>query len=172
MVCNVFFLVRSQFHFSFFSWRVRGSEPLTANRIFQRKPHASTEAGLRGCRAVALLSVMAKGYLSVVVQMLRDSKEPTGWRRPHVGGERGVNCEHLQVLVTKTLQMRRDGRHTERKSGCTEYTSTKQRTWRAWTLRLPWMWLHREYWGETGVHGGVVAALLGEMKDLTPVSRH
>ena len=35
------------------------------------------------------------------MDLLRGDKEPTGWRSLHVGG---VNCEHMQALLTNYLQ--------------------------------------------------------------------
>ena len=46
---------------------------------------------------------MAKWYCSVVIGMLMEG-DPREWGELHVVAERGVNCEHMQVLVTNILQ--------------------------------------------------------------------
>ena len=67
-------------------------------------PHKSqtpgVKKGLRGFRAIALLSVLSKWNTTVLVDLLHEEKEPVEWRRLHVGDEREVNCEHVQALVT------------------------------------------------------------------------
>ena len=68
--------------------------------VFLTKP----EKGLRRFRAIALLSVFSKWYATVLVDMLHEEKEPSEWKRLHVGAERGVNCEHMQALVTNIFQ--------------------------------------------------------------------
>ena len=55
--------------------------------------------GIRGSLAIAVMSVMAMWYSSVVVWMLNDTEAAEGCGRLHVGAHRGVFCEHLQVLV-------------------------------------------------------------------------
>ena len=47
---------------------------------------------------------LSKWYATVLVDMLHDEKEPFEWKRLHVGAERGVNCEHMQALVTNKFQ--------------------------------------------------------------------
>ena len=60
--------------------------------VFLQKPHAKLEKGLREFRAIALLSVFSKWYTTVLEDMLHDEKEPSEWKRLHVGAE---NCEHM-----------------------------------------------------------------------------
>ena len=73
-----------------FEGECRATEAWTILRlVFLKKPDAKLEKGLRGFRAIALLSVQ---------------KKPVEWRRLHVGAERGVNCEHMQALVTNIFQ--------------------------------------------------------------------
>ena len=72
--------------------------------VFLKKPNAKLEKGLRVFRAIALLSVFSKWYTTVVVDMLHDENEPSEWKLLHVGAERGVTCEHMQVLVTNIFQ--------------------------------------------------------------------
>ena len=57
-----------------------------------KKPDAQLEKGPRGFRAIALLSVFSKWYTTVRVDVL------------HVGAQRGVNCEHMQAVVTSIFQ--------------------------------------------------------------------
>ena len=68
--------------------------------VFLKKPDAKLEKGLRGFRAIALLSVLSEWYTTVVVNLLHEEKEPVESSKLHVGAERGVNCEHMQALVT------------------------------------------------------------------------
>ena len=60
-----------------------------------KKADAKLEKGLRGFRAIALLRVFSKSYTTVLVDLLREKKEPVEWKKLHVGAERGVNCEHM-----------------------------------------------------------------------------
>ena len=40
---------------------------------------------------------VSKWYMTVLVDLLHEEKEPIEWRGLHVGAERGVNCEHMQT---------------------------------------------------------------------------
>ena len=71
-----------------------------------KKPDAKLGKGFRGFRAIALLSVFSKWYTTVLVDMLHSGKEPSEWKRLHVGAERRINCEHMQALVTNMFQRR------------------------------------------------------------------
>ena len=66
--------------------------------VFLKKPDAKLEKGLRGFRAIALLSVFSKWYTTVLVDTLHEEKELIEWMSLHVGAERGVNCENMQVF--------------------------------------------------------------------------
>ena len=55
-------------------------------------------------RAIEHFGVFSKWYTTVLVDMLREEKEPIEWKGLHVGAERGVNCEHMQALVTNIFQ--------------------------------------------------------------------
>ena len=46
--------------------------------------------------------MFSKRYTTVLVDMLHD--EQSEWKRLHVGAERGVNCEHMQALLTNIFQ--------------------------------------------------------------------
>ena len=72
--------------------------------MFLKKPDANLEKGLRGFRAIALLSVSSEWYTTVLVDLLHEEQEPVEWRKLHVGAESGVNCEHMQALVTNIFQ--------------------------------------------------------------------
>ena len=72
--------------------------------VFLKKPDTKLEIGLRGFRAIELLSVFSKWNTTVPVDLLHEEKEPVEWRRLHVGAERGVNCEHMQALVTNIFK--------------------------------------------------------------------
>ena len=73
------------------AWKIR-------RLVFLKKPDAKTDKGLRGFRAITLLSVFSKLYATVLVDLLHEEKELVEWRMLHVGAERGVNCEHMQAL--------------------------------------------------------------------------
>ena len=109
--------------------------------VFLKKPDARLEKGLRGFGAIALLSVFSKCYTTVLVDLLHEEKEPIEWMSLHVGAERGVNCEHMQRLLTNLLQ-----KHGERQEN--RRSSTIRCTWQAWMCRrrLTWpsrRWCHR-----------------------------
>ena len=58
--------------------------------VFLKKPNAKFEKELRGCRAIALLSVFSKWYATVLVDLLLEEKEPIEWKNLRVGSrERG-----------------------------------------------------------------------------------
>ena len=104
----------------------RAPEPWTILRlVFLKKPDAQLEKGLRGFRAIALMSVFPKRYVTVLVDLLHQEKEKVEWRRLHVGAERGVNCEHM---------LRRTIRH-RLKQGDT-WVGYRKRTARS--LRISW----------------------------------
>ena len=111
-----------------FKGECRAPEAWTSLRsVFLKKP-AMLEKGLRGFRAIALLSVFSKWYKTVLVDLLH---EPIEWWSLHMGAERGVNCgahagpadEH----PTETL-----GRSTDR-FATRGFTDTRRPSWRAWT---------------------------------------
>ena len=62
--------------------------------VFLKKPHAKLEQGIRGFRAVALLSVLAKWYAAFLVGLLHKEPEPMDCKELHAGDERGIDCEH------------------------------------------------------------------------------
>ena len=64
---------------------------------------ADNSPPLRGFRAIALLSVFFKWYTTVLMDRQHEEKEPFEWRNLHVQAERGVNCEHMQALLTNIL---------------------------------------------------------------------
>ena len=58
--------------------------------LIKKKLGAKLEKGLRGFRAIALLSVFSKWYATVLVDMLHEQKKPSEWRRctlEHKGSE-------------------------------------------------------------------------------------
>ena len=97
-------------------------------RLFLKKPDAQLEKGLRGFRAIALLSVFSKWYTTVRVDLLREEKEPIEWRSLHVGAERGVNCEHVQASVVTSIFQRhwkwQEDRRTDLQPGFYRYNTT------------------------------------------------
>ena len=72
--------------------------------VFLKKPDAKLEKDIRGFRAIALMSVWAKWYCAVLVEMLHEEEEPSEWKLLNVGAERGVYCKHMQALLTNVLQ--------------------------------------------------------------------
>ena len=50
------------------------------------------------------MSGFSKWSTSVLVDMLHDEKEPSEWKRLHVGAERRENCEHMQASVMNMFQ--------------------------------------------------------------------
>ena len=69
-----------------------------------KKPDAKLENRIRGLRAIALSSVFSEWYATVLVDMLHEEKEPSDWKRLHIGAERGVNCEHMQAFVSNIFK--------------------------------------------------------------------
>ena len=77
--------------------------------VFLRKPNTKLEKGIRGFRAIALLSMFSKWYTTVLVELLHEEKEPIEWRNLHVGAVRahaGVTYEH----TAETLEWQEDRR--------------------------------------------------------------
>ena len=65
--------------------------------------YAKLGKGLRGFRAIALPNVFSKWYSTVLVDLLHEEKGAIEWMSLHVGAETGVNCEHMQALVTNIV---------------------------------------------------------------------
>ena len=114
--------------------------------------------------------MFSKWYTTVSVDMLHDEKEPSEWKRLHVGAERGVNCEHMQVLVTNILQRHwewQEDRRVDLQPGRFRYNtafvaSLDVKT--AFDVARPVV--VSEILALTGVHGHLTAALLAEMQDV------
>ena len=138
--------------------------------VFLKKPDVQLEKGLRGFRAIALLSVFSKWYTTVLVDMLHDEKEPSEWKRLHVGAERGVNCEHMQALGTNILQRHwewQEDRRVDPQPGRFRYhtaftASLDVKT--AFDVARPAV--VSKILTLTGVHGHLTAALLAEMQNV------
>ena len=127
--------------------------------VFLQKPDVSLEKGLRGFRAIALLSVFSKWHTMVLVDMLHD--EPSVFRKPHVGAERGVNCEHMHTW--KWQEDRRVDLQLGRLRCNTAFmASLNVKT--AFDVANPS--LATKILTLTGFHGHLTAALLAEMKDV------
>ena len=62
-----------------------------------------------------LYCVFSKWYTTVLVDLLHEEKEPIEWMSLHVGAERGVNCEHMQGLLTNLLQKHWEWQENRRK---------------------------------------------------------
>ena len=82
----------------------------------------------RGIRTIALLSVFSKWFTTVRVDLLQVGKEPIeGWK--------GVNCKHVQALLTKILQRRWSGRQTAGPIWNRDSPDTRRPSWQAWTKK-------------------------------------
>ena len=130
---------------------------------------AKLEKGLRGFRQIALLSVFSK-YTTILVDLLHEEKQPTEWRSLQVGADRGVNCEHMQALLTNMLQRLCEWQEdlwTDLEPAFCKYdaaflASLDVRT--AFDAIKPSV--VSRILALTGVHGHVSAALLAEMQDV------
>ena len=138
--------------------------------VFLKKPDARLEKGLRGFRAIALLSVFSKWYTTVLVDLLREEKEPIECMSLHVGAERGVNCEHMQALLTNLQQ-----KHWK-------WQENRRKDWGPGKFRYKTMYMASldvktafdvarpsvvsKILSIIGTHGHVVAALLAEMHNV------
>ena len=71
--------------------------------VFLKKPDATLEKGLRGFRAIALMSVRFLRNRAVLVGLSNDVKELVEWEGLHVGAEREVNCGHMLASLTNIL---------------------------------------------------------------------
>ena len=94
--------------------------------VYFKKPGAKLEKGQRGFRAIALLGVFSKWFTTVLVDMLHENKEPSEWKRLHVGAERRVKCEHTQGLVTNIFQRHwewQEDRRTDLQAGLYRYNT-------------------------------------------------
>ena len=102
--------------------------------------------------------------------MLHEEKEPVEWLNLHVGAERGVNCEHMQVLLTNLLQKHGEWLQDRR-------LDWEPRKYRYNTLYIASLDVKTAFdvarpavvskiLTLIGTHGHVVAAILAEMQDL------
>ena len=48
--------------------------------------------------------MFSKWCITVLVDLVHEEKEPIEWLSRHVGAERGVNCEHMQGLLTPNAE--------------------------------------------------------------------
>ena len=119
-----------------FRGECRAPEAWTVLRLVfhKKKPDAKLEKGLRGFRAITLLSVFSKWYATVLVDMLHEEKEPIDWWNLHVGAEREVHCEHTQALVTNIFQRHgewQEDRRVDLQPG--RFRHNTAFVWQAWT---------------------------------------
>ena len=47
--------------------------------VFLRKPDAKLETGMKRFRPIALISVLAKWFAAVVVNLLQEGQDPVQW---------------------------------------------------------------------------------------------
>ena len=138
--------------------------------VFLKKPDAKLEKGTRGFRAIPLSSVFSKWYTAVLVDLLHEEQEPLEWMELHLGAERGVNCEYMQVLSTDLLQ-----KHWE-------WQANRRKDWEPGQFKYKTMYMASldvktafdvarpsvvsKILSLIGTHGHVVAALLAEMQNV------
>ena len=133
-------------------------------------PDAKLEKGLRGFRAIALLSVFFEWYTTVLADLLHEEKEPVEWRRLYVGAEKGVNCEHMQALLTNTSQRHwewQEDRRTNLQPGMYRYNAAFMASLdvkTAFDVAMPSV--VSKILTLTGVPGHLTAAPLAEMQDV------
>ena len=121
---------------------------------------ARLENGLRGFRAIVLQSVLSKWFRAILVGLLHQEKESIEWRNLHVGAGRGVNCEHMQALLTYILQQHWEWQEDRRTNLEPGFFRCKT----AFAASLCPQW-HRRFFLDRLM--GMVVALLAEMKDVT-----
>ena len=111
-------IARHQTHGNFNAW---SSHRQTRCQFRKKEP--------RGIRTIALLSVFSKWFTTVRVDLLHVGKEPIeGWK--------GVNCKHVQALLTKILQRRWSGRQTAAGPIWNrDSPDTRRPSWQAWTKK-------------------------------------
>ena len=137
--------------------------------VFHRKPDASLEKR-------ATWNPYDR-TVECVLQMVHDGsggpascREGADWRSLHVGGWKGVNCEHVQALLTKILPRRWSGRQTIGPIWNRDSPDTRRPSWQAWTKKTAFdvakPSVVSKILSVTGVHGHVAAALLAEMQDV------
>ena len=132
-----------------------------------RSQTPSWKKGLRGFRAIALLSVFSEWFTTVLVDLLHEEKEPVEWKRLHVGAERGVSCEHMQALVTNSFKRHwewQEDRRTDLQPGGYRYNTAFMASFdvkTAFDVAKPSV--VSKILTLTGVKGHLTAALLAEM---------
>ena len=72
--------------------------------VFLKTLDAKQGKGIRGFRAIALMSVLAKWCAALVVGLQHEELEPIESKQLHVEAERGINCEHMQAVLTNIPQ--------------------------------------------------------------------
>ena len=80
------------------------------------------------------MSVLAKWHAAVVVGLLHEELEPAEWKELHVGAKGGINCEHVQALLTNIFAAALgSGRKIVGMHGCQGSSGMRLRLWQAWT---------------------------------------
>ena len=117
----------------------------------------------------SLLSVFSKWYTIVLVDLLHEEKDPNEWSL-HVAAERGVNCEHMQALVTDIFQPHwewQEDRRTDLQPGFYRYNTAFVASLDVKTASdVAKPSVVSKLLTLTGVHGHLAAALLAEMQDV------
>ena len=75
--------------------------------VLSRKPDAKPKKAIRSYRATALTSAFSKWYASCKILCLEQERKPENWKTLHVGGLKGISCQHLQVIATNLPGCRR-----------------------------------------------------------------
>ena len=104
------------------------------------------------------------------MDLLHEEKEPIEWMSLHVGAERGVNCEHMQGLLTNLLQKHWEWQENRRKD--LEPGKFKYKTMYFARLDVKTAFhvakpsVLSKILSLIDTHSHVVAALLAEMQDV------
>ena len=154
-----------------FKGECRAPEAWTILRlVFLMKLDAKLEQGLRGFRAIAVLSAFSEWYTTVLVELLHEEKESVEWKSLSVGAERGVNCEHMQALVTNVFQRHlewQEDRRTDLQPGMYRHNTAFMASVDVKTaFDVATSSVVSKILTLTGVHGHLTAASLAEMQDV------
>ena len=111
--------------------------------------------------------MFSKWYTTVLVDMLHDETEPSEWKNLHEGAERGINCEHMQALVTNIFQRHWEWQEDRRVDLRYRYNTAFMASLDVKTASdVAKPSVVSRMLILTGIHGHLTAALLAEMQDV------
>ena len=64
------------------------------------EPDAEPKKGIKSFRTIALTAIMSRWYVTCVTLHMEEEEELGESEQLHVGGIVGINCQHLQVMMT------------------------------------------------------------------------